>query len=183
LADDTIDAAVHRRFALYRSVGDLLLTHETASNRPLVGVYTLALYETPAGPIQVDWYLAPQRTSHVALQASVLFEEVPVPRGEWQLDLDATADPRLSESISWLIAMLFIAIKALVRGEDTTFLRFLGKAYRETQVQYGLGAMAVTEPTSLEAVGDMLRQLAPHADDAQRRALLAVEAFARELDE
>jgi hypothetical protein len=183
IPDDLIGAAVQGRHTLYRNVGDLLLTHEATSNRPLGGAYTLALYQTNAGPMQVDWYLAPQRSSRVAPQAGVLFERVPVPRGEWQLDSEALQHRDLTERISWLIGMLFIVIKTLVRGGDTSFLRFLGKAYREMQEQYGLGEMAVTEPTSLEAVGDMLQQLAPYADEAQCRALLIVTAFQRALDE
>jgi hypothetical protein len=179
--DETIDAAVRDRFNLYRGVGDLLLTHEAAGNRPCGGVYTLALYQTSAGPVQVDWYLAPQQTSRVAHQAAVLFEHVPVPHGEWQLDSEVLQHQDLTERISWLIAMLFVAIKTLVRGNDTRFLRFLGEAYREVQEQYGLGEMAVMEPTSLLAVATMLRQLTSHADEAQYRALLAVEAFVREL--
>ena len=178
--DETIDAAVRDRFDLYRRVGDLLLTHEAAGNRPCGGAYTLALYQTLAGPVQVDWYLAPQQTSRVAHQAAVLFEHVPVPRGKWQLDSEALLQQDLTERISWLIGMIFIASKTLLRGDDVTLLRFLGEAYRDMQEQYGLGEMAVTEPTSLLAVGAMLRQLAPYADEAQYRALLAVEAFVRE---
>jgi hypothetical protein len=183
IPDDLIGAAIQGRHTLYRNVGDLLLTHEAASNRPLGGVYTLALYQTDAGPMQVDWYLAPQRSSCVAPRVGVLFEHVSVPRGEWQLDSEALQEQDLTERISWLIGMLFIAIKTLVRGDDTTFLRFLGKAYREMQEQYGLGQLAVTDPMSLAAVKQMLRQLTPHADEAQLHALLAVEVFARELHE
>jgi hypothetical protein len=179
--DEAIEAAVRSRHGLYHDVGDLLLTHETAANRPLGGVYTLALYQTPAGPVQVDWYLAPQRTSRVARDTRRIFERVPVPRGEWLLDFNAEHQQSLAERIDWLIGMHFIAIKVLVRGRDAPFLRFLGEAYRAVQERYTLGEMAVTKPTSLAAVGHMLRQLAPCADDAQRRAILIVEAFARDL--
>jgi hypothetical protein len=181
--DDLIDAAVRSRHTLYRNVGDLLLTHEAASNRPVGGVYTLALYQTSAGPIQVDWYLAPQRTSRVAHQATSIFERVAVPRGEWRLDSEARQQQDRARRINWLIGMLFIAIKTLLRGGDTRFLWFLGAAYRETQESYRLGEMPVTYPTSLATVGDMLRQLAPEADDAQRRTIQTLGAFLHSVDE
>lgn len=127
--DDRIDRVVQRRKALYDSVGDLLLTHEAAGNRPVGGIYTLALYQSPFGPLQVDWYLAPQQTSRVAPEAAVLFEDVPVPRGEWQLDHEATTEGNCRDSVNWLITMLFIAIKTLVRGDDVPFLRFLAGAH------------------------------------------------------
>jgi hypothetical protein len=133
--------------------------------------------------MHVDWYLALQHNSCVVRQASVLFEHVPVPRGEWQLDVDAASEPSLNDSISWLIAMLFIAIKFIVRGGDAAFLRCLGEAYHEVQARFGLRSLAITEPTSLGAVSDILRQLAPYADDAQCRALLAANAFDQELHE
>jgi hypothetical protein len=183
IPDDLIGAAIQGRHTLYRNVGDLLLTHEAASNRPLGGVYTLALYQTDAGPMQVDWYLAPQRSSCVAPQAGLLIERVPVPRGEWQLDSEALQHRDLTERISWLIGMLFIAIKTIVRSGDATFLSFLEEAYREVRETYRLGAMSVTAPTSLAAVGEMLRQLTPYASEAQCRALLIVTAFQRALDE
>lgn len=180
-ADDRIEAAIQQRHDLYRMVGDVLLVHEAPSNRPMGGIYTLALYQSPAGPIQVDWYLAPQLTSHVTPQGRSLFEEVPVPRGEWQLDQHAAEDATLSDTITWLIAMLFTASKTLMRGEDPSFLSFLGDEYRDVQERHGVGQWEATEPTSLDAVVAMLEALAPLCDPAQQRARCAVETYVRGL--
>ena len=87
--DDAIDNAIDRRHDLYGEIGDVLLTHEMAGNRPLGGVYSLVLYQTIAGPTQVDWYLAPQRTSRIDPLWTLVYERVPLPRGEWQLDFSA----------------------------------------------------------------------------------------------
>lgn len=179
--DQAIATAVRTRLTLYQRVGDLLLTHEAPSNRPLGGVYTLALYQTAAGPVQVDWYLAPQRTSRVAPEAAVCFEYVSVPRGEWQLDGDAFGEERLSDRVTWLIAMLFIASKKLMRDEDASFLRFVGEAYRDVLERQGLGQGEATDPMSLGTVVAMLQGLAPLCDPEQLRALLAVETYARGL--
>lgn len=180
--DATINAAVHTRFTLYRSVGDLLLTHETVSLRPLGGVYTLALYHTLVGPMQVDWYLAPQRTSHVASDTRAISETVPIPRGTWLLDSEAVAgDSSLKDSIDWLIAMLFIAIKKLDRGADAPFLAFLGEVYQAVQAEYALGEMSVTEPSSLAAVVALLHQLASFAATEQRHAIAEITRFAHAL--
>lgn len=147
-----IATAVRTRFTLYHGVGDLLLTHEAPSNRPLGGVYTLALYQTSAGPVQVDWYLAPQHTSRVAPDAAVCFEYVPVPRGALKLDHDALREERLSDRVSWLIAMLFIASKKLMRDEDASFLRFLGEAYHDVLEQHGLEQEDTADPMLLSNV-------------------------------
>lgn len=179
--DQVIATAVHTRFTLYHRVGDLLLTHEAPSNRPLGGIYTLALYQTPAGPVQVDWYLAPQQTSRVAPEAAVCFEYVPVPRGAWQLDGDAFGEERLSDRVNWLIAMLFIASKKLMRDEDASFLRFLGETYRDVLERHELGHGNATDPTSLDTVVALLQGLAPLSDPAQHRALLVVETYVRGL--
>jgi predicted nucleotidyltransferase len=56
---ELINDAVRIRWRLYGAVGEILLAHEMAPNRPTGGVYTLVLYATPAGPQQDDWYLAP----------------------------------------------------------------------------------------------------------------------------
>lgn len=175
--DDVIDAVLRDRHDLYREVGDLLLTHEATGNRPLGGVYALALYQTPAGPMQVDWYLAPQRTSRVVPQAAVVFERVAVPRGAWRLDTAAQQEEALAERVSWLTCMLFVAIKVIVRGEQLDVLGFLARAYRDVQETHRLDGLAITEPTSLPDVGMMLRQLAPYADGQQHRAIRAVDAF------
>lgn len=131
--------------------------------------------------MQVDWYLAPQRTSRVVPEATVCFEHVPVPRGEWLLDKEAWQQHDLSERISWLTGMLFVAFKIILRGGDPGFLEFLAGAYREVQETYRLGVLSVTNPASVTDIGAMLRQLAPFADDSQRRALRAVEALQRDL--
>ena len=79
--DDTIEAVIRDRHCLYREAGQVLLVHEMAPNRPFGGAYALVLYRTSVGPLQVDWYLTPQRTSRVDSLARAVFEHLPVPVG------------------------------------------------------------------------------------------------------
>ncbi len=179
--DAAIDAAVARRWGLYGEGGKILLVHEMVPNRPPGGAYALVLYATPAGPIQVDWYLAPQQVSRVDPSSRTVFADVAVPLGA--LPTDSTAEHResLAERVSWLICMLFIALKVVARGGSQAFLRFLADAYRDVRDTYGLEGFAVTEPVSFPAVGTMLHQLARYADVEKLRALQAVDDFQRQL--
>jgi hypothetical protein len=182
-AGDAVEGVVRDRFALCRGVGDLLLAHEAPANRPLGGIYTLALYAGPSGPHQVDWYLAPSRTSRVAPDATTIFEHRPIARGPWVLDHDAEDAAPPAGAVSWLISMLFVAIKQVVRGLGSPFPAFLGEAYRHAFAQHNWGEPPPAEPTSFAAIGALLQGLSPHAEAEQRRALAAVDAFRQGFEE
>lgn len=179
--DEMIGTVVRDRMALHAAVGEVLLIHEMAPNRPPGGAYALVLYATDAGPLQVDWYLAPRASSRVEPAARAVFADVAVPVGELPTDPGADHDVSGSERIDWLACMLFVALKGIVRGGADEFIEFLGEAYREVCESYGFEGCAVTDPRSLDAVGTMLRQLERYADQRQRTALRAIEAFQREL--
>jgi hypothetical protein len=179
--DAAMGAALRDRWRLYGAVGEVLLTHEMAPNRPPGGAYTLVLYATAAGPLQVDWYLAPQASSRIGPSAHTVFAHAAVPAGDLPTDGDAEHVVSPSERISWLACMLFVAVKAVARGGSRDFLGFLGEAYRDVCEAYAFEGIAVTEPISLAAVGTMLRQLDRYADDRQRRALRAIDDFQREV--
>ena len=179
--DDVCGGSIATRARLFEDAGSLLLPHETAQNRPVGGMYTLALYESSAGPLTVDWSLAPQRTSRVSPGMTAVFERLPVTRGAWLLDHDARQEVSHFERVSWLTCMLFTCTKIVVRGQDDPFIGFLGQAYREVGRSYHLAGMRVTEPASLPNISTMLRQLDPFSDEHQRRALTAVGTFASQL--
>lgn len=181
--DDICGDAIADRTRLYQAAGSVLLLHEAAPNRPIDGMYTLALYESSAGAMMVDWSLAPQRTSRVPPGTAGVFEHIPVIRGAWLLDHEARQEVSLAERVSWLVCMLFISIKFVVRGGDSPFIGSLGQAYRNVGWSYQFTGMRVTEPTSLTNISTMLRQLEPFADEQQRRAITAVDAFASKVEE
>ncbi len=179
--DEVCGDAIAARARLFEDAGSLLLRHEAAQNRPVGGMYTLALYQTTAGPLTVDWSLAPQRTSRVSPGMTVVFERLPVTRGAWLLDHHARHEVSQSERVSWLICMLFTCTKFVVRGQGDPFISFLGQAYRDVGRSCQFRRVRVTEPTSLSNISTMLRQLDPFSDERQRRAITAVDAFAARL--
>lgn len=181
--DEWIDAAVVDRFGLYGAIGTILLSHEAVANRPVGGVYTLVLYDTAIGPMIVDWCLAPQRTSSVPPGAIVVFEHVSVPRGSSLQDREATQAVSRFERISWLICMLFAAIKVVARGDDEGFPAFLGQAYEDIGTSYTLDGFGATSPTSLGNIAAMVRQLRPFTDAQQESAITAIERFLAHLQD
>jgi hypothetical protein len=185
--DDAIAAVVRDRLDLYRELGEILLMHEAVNNRPIGGVYSLVLYQSEAGPMMVDWALAPQRTSSVVPPMKTVYEQVPVPRVAHfsQRQIDSAAQPvyTLDERVTWLTCMLFVAIKMILRRKDLDFLPFLEEGYRDGRDTYRFDGIAVTRPTSLPNVSIMLRQLIPYARDEQRRAIEAIDSFLRQLAE
>ena len=128
--DADIDRAIEHRTQIFGELGDALIRHEMAPVRPLGGVYALVLYDTNAGPVHVDWYLAPQRTSRIPRGAKVVFEDVDVSDGDWILDNQADQTDSLSKRIDWLICMLFIGVKMVARTDNDGFVTFLEGMYR-----------------------------------------------------
>jgi hypothetical protein len=175
--DAAIASVLQNRHAVFASVGDILISHEAASNSPVDGAYALVVYQTSAGPMQVDWYLAPQSTSRVAPDALTKFEDWPVEQGEWRLDRSAQRDQTLRERVDWLVCMLFIGVKKVLRGRDRDFESFLARAYLEVGQQYGLVDLPPATPDSLRAIRGMLRPLSRYADTSQRRAISSVDTY------
>lgn len=175
--DAAIASVVQSRQAMFASIGDVLISHEAASNRPVSGAYALVVYQTPAGPIQVDWYLAPQATSRVTGEALTVFEKFAVVRGEWRLDRSVRSEQTLRERVDWLVCMLCIGVKKVLRGRDREFEAFLARSYGEVGQQYGLANLTRRTPDSLTAIQEMLGLLMRYADAPQRRAISSIDAY------
>ena len=175
--DEAIDQVVFAREDLFGAIGRVLLVHEMAPNRPPGGVYALVLYEAPSGPLQVDWQLAPRQSSRIDGASKRVFADISVPAGERPSDPDAEQATDRTERITWLIAMLFVTIKMILRGNGDEFLAFLATAYRDIGVLYGLDDLTVSEPVTLANVRQMFRQLDRHADESQRLAIQAIDDF------
>ena len=115
-----------------------------------------------------------------------IYEHVPVPRvahfGERQTDREAEQVYTRDERIDWLTGMLFVTIKMVVRGNDKGFFPLLERVYREFSTTYGFDEITVTSPTSLPNISIMLRQLLPYAQDNQRHAVEAIDAFIADVE-
>jgi hypothetical protein len=180
--NDAIAVAIERRMDLYRSVGPVLLCHETPSNRPLGGSYSLVLHDTEAGPLQVDYYFAPLRTSRVNENSLTLFENIAIPRGEWILDVGAQNTSTRSERLDFLILMTFIGIKKIARG-DEQFPRFLERVYDETAANDGLDLGGRAE---IRTIGDLMKNLdriLPRASEGKELAILRVRNYGNDVSQ
>jgi hypothetical protein len=174
-ADDAIDDIVRRRGSLYAQVGPVLLCQEAPQNSPLGGIYNGVMYASAAGPHQVDFYLAPLRTSRVATDAATLFETTPIPRGAWILDVDARPTDSPSDRIDFLISMTFIGVKKLMR-DDRVFLTFLANACRDV-ARVGQLDLDVGSIQTLQALRVATERLELYASPSQLAAIREIEAF------
>lgn len=178
-ADETIGGVIADRWRLYGEVGEILIAHEAAQNRTIGGVYSLVIYQTPVGPMIVDWSLMRRSLSRIDERTKVVFEVEPILAGERLIDSDAVHVESREDSISWLICMLHVAIKKVARGGEDEFLPFLGKRYREIGNDYGLGGFEVTEPETFASIRAMLQQLLPESDEQQLRAIRVIDDWLR----
>jgi hypothetical protein len=173
--DEVIGGVIADRWALYGEVGEILIAHETAHNRTVGGIYSLVIYQTPVGPMIVDWSLMPRASSRVDEPTMVVFEDEPILAGERLMDHDAVHVASREDSITWLICMLHVAIKKVARGGKDAFIPFLGERYREIGNDYRFGGLQVTEPGTFANISGMLRQLVPESERQQRRAIRAID--------
>src|SRR5687768_3260225 len=84
--DEAIGGVIRDRWRLYGAVGEVLIAHEMTPNRPPGGIYSLVLYASAAGPLQVDWYLAPRSTSRLDPSARAVFADIAMPIGDLPRD-------------------------------------------------------------------------------------------------
>jgi hypothetical protein len=59
------------------------------------------------------------------------------------VDLDTEHVVSRSERITWLICMLFIAVKAIARGGSNDLLRFVSESYRDICATYELDGATI----------------------------------------
>lgn len=174
--DTEIRDIVETRTAMYSEIGKILTYHESPQNSPVGGAYSLVLYQTDYGPLQVDFYLAPLSNSCVAAQSTPILERVEIPIGEWVLNRGGSAEQSLGERIDFLTCMSFIAVKKLARGH-LAFLQFLDDVYQQTVQTYGLRQSIIATIVSFDSLQTMLESLAPCASGDQLEAIREVIAF------
>lgn len=79
VADAHCAAMMAERQTYVAQVGTPALLLEAPQNAPPDGAYLMALYETPTGTQQVDWYWQPQSQAKLPERARVLFDKVGLP--------------------------------------------------------------------------------------------------------
>lgn len=177
--DARIDHVVPMRHALLGEIGELFHTHEALPNRPLGGSYTLALYRTELGLLQLDFYAAPANTSRIFPGSRVLFEDEAVARGAWIMDVDAVQERSSSERIDWFIAMFPIAAKKIARCDGRAVLSFLAQRFAEfvrtNEICSRVGDME--QGYSYGEISASLATLATFASPRQRTAIDEVQVY------
>jgi hypothetical protein len=89
------------------------------------------------------------------------------------VDLDTEHVVSRSERITWLICMLFIAVKAIARGGSNDLLRFVSESYRDNCATYELDGATIDVLDSFSSVRAMLQHLDRYADQQQHQATAA----------
>ncbi len=155
--DKEILQIIDRRLEMYAELGSIVMYHEAQQNFPLGGNYSLIIYETPAGLLQVDYYLCPMSSSRIVPGSTVLFERVKVERGEMLHD-PKRVKKEYSDKVSFVICMCFVAIKKIVRG-DAMFIDFLVKEYTDIKQRMFTELPEVANVNSTKTLKEVLENL------------------------
>jgi hypothetical protein len=173
--DHDLASVVARRTAAYARVAPIVMVHEAPRNRPVGGSYSLVIYETPTGLCQVDYYLAARSASPVPPEG-VLWSGVELPRGEWNLDLNASGEDTPVERVAFLACMTFILAKGVRRGAEPAFF-----ARTREAVAARTGARDLPTSFTYATLIRMTERLAEVATPAQRAALTKLGAYLAKL--
>ncbi len=177
--DDEIQESIKNRFEIYKRFGTILICHEAQQNFPLGGNYSLVIYDTPAGLLQVDYFFCPLSSSRVDDGAIVLFGKTPIQKGKMVYDPKRTKkDP--SDKLSFVICMCFVAIKKIVR-KDPDFMPFLVSEYVNMKKDLFPQLPAVENVNSLKTLNEMLKNLETVATPEQGMAIGAIRRFSAQV--
>lgn len=175
--DQDIEKIIQNRFEHFAYFSPILLSNENTENAPKGGSYSLILYGTPAGPQQVDIYLAPKSTSRITNESKVLFDNSEIEKGEWILNGGENQNQAEKDKIDFLIAMSFIAIKYIVRKDwEFGFIDFILEKVNKSG--FWLKAIAFDEKQDakqrLETIWSELNKV---TNEEQKKALESIKAF------
>lgn len=71
---------VQNRHIIAHRLAPPLLTLDVPANAPVDGAYLMLQYQSPSGPLQVDWYWQPLSNATIPDDAQLLFDIVELPR-------------------------------------------------------------------------------------------------------
>ncbi len=173
--DKEIVDVVGRRFDIYNKLGNVVMYHEAQQNFPLNGNYSLVIYETPAGLLQVDYCMSPLSSSRIPPDTKVLFEKTPVQRGEVVYD-PKRIKREFSDKVSFVICMCFVGIKKIVRGDDK-FMDFLVFEYQDIRARMFTALPLVTNRNSFETIKEILGNLSTVSTTDQKKGIEHIKKF------
>jgi hypothetical protein len=132
--DKALQAAVLLRNVRYSQVGDVLNVWETPRFAPLGGHHSIVLYNTPTGPIEVDFCHAPLSNSFMVNGQFEVLTGPGLDRGEVQW---AKAGDLLcaEERLCYLLTMCYVGIRYAARGQ-THVTSWLTERYNQARDLY-----------------------------------------------
>lgn len=180
--DDQIDEIVKQREKIFKSIGSILIKHESKTNSPLGGSATLILYNNADGIYQVDFYISKVSETVILKDARVLYGSDSFPRGEWKLSPGLKERKGLGRMMNFLIVMSFILTKGVIRKWERGDLEeIIKKAYMMVQEKSGTTLKQLPGKISFKLIYNILENLYPLANNKQRQAITKIKDFAKEV--
>ncbi|HAO64358.1 TPA: hypothetical protein DCQ44_00045, partial [Candidatus Taylorbacteria bacterium] len=153
--DGEVGDVIEKRFEIYNRFGKVVICHEAQQNFPLGGKYSLVIYDTPAGLIQVDYFLCPQSSSRIIPNSKILFEKTPIEKGAMIYDPKRIKkDP--GDKLNFVICMCFVGIKKVIR-KDPDFLNFLISEYNDMRARMFPELSVVENDDSFNTIKNILK--------------------------
>ena len=145
VADKHISPLVTRHRDYAARIDAPVLIVEAPQNAPEGGGYLMVYYDSPPGPLQVDWYWQPASTASIPADARVLFDRIGLPRHDGPTVFTARpgvgADTtRPMQFIGFFWAMLLITAKYAARAphaERMDLLRYVLPGLNQARAHLG----------------------------------------------
>ncbi|HEX8591205.1 MAG TPA: nucleotidyltransferase domain-containing protein [Candidatus Paceibacterota bacterium] len=173
--DEETPTEIERRFETYDRFGEVVLFHEAQQNFPLNGNYSLVLYKTGAGLLQVDFFFAPLSSSRVGDGSKVFFEKTPIERGEMIYD-HKRVKKGPEDRVNFLLCMCFIGVKKIVR-KKIQFIDFLVTEYLKLKADSFPQLVNIQNGGDSETLLKVLDGLSVVSDEPQKKAGRAISDF------
>ncbi|MEX0918663.1 MAG: nucleotidyltransferase domain-containing protein [Candidatus Paceibacterota bacterium] len=177
--DEKMPTVLEKRMATYAQFGQIILLNEMPNNFPLNGVQTAVLYKISGELLRVDFYLCPLSSSRILPGSKILFANKEVPVGS--IIPETKKKPgNISDRITFLISMCFIAIKKVVR-KDPAFTDFLLSEFSKSEKD--IPALAtVPKAHTFDMIKKALAALETVADPKQKTAIKEIDKFLTKIE-
>lgn len=168
--DDVIDEIINRRDEIYSKIAPILIKNENPQNSPFGGKYSLVVFDTEYGLYHVDFYLSKKSQTNIRPESIFHYGSDELPRGEWILDKEAMSEESADFILDFLICMLFIGIKMVVR-KNTEFLDFLLNTYYQAKLKYFYNMKDIKNNYDMETLINILNELSSQSNPKQKYAI------------
>ena len=179
--DEDIKNILAQRRESYSSIGNVIHVCEPPQNSPTNGVHSFVLYKTPAGLLQVDYYLCPQSTSFQTGESRKIFGDVELPQGKFGINPQKVSVDE-TYRIDFVIFIAFIAIKNLARKEKGA-LTNLFREYDYLSARYAIktDVLLDRENTFVE-FRKIIASIKKISNDHQKIALTEIDDFSQKVE-